>query len=74
LLFGTLFIALGFNTLDQMIIRYKFYDDWRALDYWEMCPWWSPNWWSVYIASVVAVAAGGFLLGALCTVVFRKEA
>jgi len=57
-----------------MIIRYKFYDDWRDLDYWEMCPWWSPNWWSVYIASVVAVAAGGFMLGALCALVFRKEA
>lgn len=60
---GVFFVALGFNTIDQMIIRYKYYDGWRTTESWEMCHFWTPNWWEMYIASVLMLIVGGVLLG-----------
>lgn len=53
-------LCVGFNTLDQMVIRYKYYDYWRTLDTWEMCYFWKPHWWLCYIASVVCLWISGF--------------
>ena len=63
ILAGVFAVALGFNTIDQMIIRYKYYDYWRTLEHWEMSYFWSPDWWDIYIASVFMLIGGGFLLG-----------
>jgi len=60
---GVLFVTLGFNTLDQMIIRYKYYDYWRSVEYWEMSYFWKPHWWDMYIASTVMLTIGGVFLG-----------
>lgn len=60
---SVLFITLGFNTIDQMIIRYRYYDDWRNMETWEMSHFWEPNWWNIYVASIIMLVAGGFMLG-----------
>lgn len=60
---AVLFITLGFNTIDQMIVRYKYYNYWRNQETWEMCPFWTPNWWNIYILSVALLVIGGYLLG-----------
>ena len=60
---GVFFVALGFNTLDQMIIRYKYYDYWRSVEHWEMSYFWKPHWWDIYITSVMLLAIGGVFLG-----------
>lgn len=62
LMVGIFFIALGFNTLDQMIIRYKWYDDWRLKVTWEMCYWLKMNWWDAYIMAVLMLVFGGALV------------
>jgi len=69
---AVLFITLGFNTIDQMIVRYKYYNYWRNLDTWEMCPFWSPNWWNIYILSVVLIALGGIFLGIHVALVIKQ--
>jgi len=69
---AVLCIALGFNTIDQMIVRYKYYNYWRNLDTWEMCPFWSPNWWNIYILSVVLIALGGIFLGINVALVIKQ--
>ena len=63
LISSVLLIALGFNTIDQMIIRYRYYDDWRNMETWEMSHFLAPNWWNIYAASIVMLIAGGFILG-----------
>jgi hypothetical protein len=57
-------LSVGFNTLDQMVIRYKFYNDWRTLDFWEMCFFFKPQWWIAYIfCGVIPLVVGGILIG-----------
>lgn len=46
-----------------MVIRYKYYDDWRHMETWEMSHFFKPNWWDMYITSVVMMILGGMLLG-----------
>jgi len=66
LILSCFMVTLGFNTIDQMIIRYKYYDYQRSLDYWEMSYWWKPNWWDVYILSIFMLVFGSFLFGVVC--------
>jgi len=61
-------VVIGFNTIDQMIIRYKYYDYWRSVEHWTMCYFWSPHWWDIYIFSVISIWISGFLIGLLIMV------
>lgn len=76
ILVGTFFVAFGFNTVDQMIIRYKFYGEegggfsWRAAEHWEMSYFWKPRWWDIYILSVLMLVVGGALLGVASKTVY----
>ena len=72
LLAAVFFITLGFNTIDQMIVRYKYYNHWRQQETWEMCPFWTPNWWNIYILSVALIAIGGVFLGINVALVIRQ--
>lgn len=56
------FITLGFNTIDQMIIRYKYYDDWRNNESWAMSTSFADDWWNMYAMSIVFLVVGGFML------------
>lgn len=71
LLMAIYLLVIGFNTIDQMIIRYKYYDYWRSVEHWEMCYWWSPHWWDVYIISILFLILGGVLLGILILSLFK---
>lgn len=70
LFLGCFFVALGFNTIDQMIIRYKYYDDWRKLETWEMSWFWKPYWWNIYILSILMLVAGGGMLCADAVIIW----
>jgi len=65
LLVSVLMIALGFNTLDQMIIRYKYYDYWRSIEAWEMCHFWKPHWWDAYNFAIIMLTVGAVIIGYL---------
>ena len=72
ILAAVFFITLGFNTIDQMIVRYKYYNYWRNQETWAMSPFWSPNWWNIYILSVVLIAIGGIALGINIGIVIKQ--
>jgi len=62
---GACLLVYGFNTLDWMIVSYR-YSEWhRSVDYWELCPFLKPNWWIAYISAVLCLVAGAFIVGVL---------
>lgn len=74
LIFLSIFsIAVSFNTLDQMIIRYKYYDYWRSVEHWEMSFFFIVHWWLMYVASILGLILGGFLIGVISVLLLRKE-
>lgn len=73
MLLGVFFISLGFNTIDQLIIRYKYYDDWRLIESWEMSYFWKPHWWIVYVASIFMLVIGGYLLGVISIMLTQRR-
>lgn len=61
---AVIMVALGFNTIDHMIIQYKFYTYWRSLDTWEMSYWLIPHWWDAYIyLGILPLGIGSGLVG-----------
>lgn len=73
MLLGVFFISIGFNTIDQLIIRYKYYNDWRLIDSWEMSYFWEPHWWSIYVASIFMLVIGGYLLGVISVMLTHRR-
>ena len=73
-LLSVVLTALGFNTLDQMIIRYKFYNYWRSVPYWALCPFLTIDWWLSYILfGIFPLCLGSICLGFLLREQYERK-